>query len=602
MSLIAKLFNRHQRDARPKPSEGRGAQRCASCGAQPPRPDRQRGKNATPALAQFRDDPAAFIQHVLPNAGQPYAKQIEMLDLVANHRRISIVGCNGSGKDWAAARIILWWLETRPAAKVVVLAPTQRQIEYILWPEIATAVANADIPLSGKLTKSRYTISADRFGVAFSTNKPDRVQGFHSPQLLVIVDEAHGVEQPYIDAAIRLNPTKFLMIGNALSRPGEFYDSHHAKQVAYARLRISALDTPNLIDGAEPVPGLITPEDIADKALIWGEDHPLFRSSVYAEFPDAEDNSLVGRKAVETAMAESAPSGAGAPTQEEDAREPVYIGVDVARFGADKSVLIARRGQRVIATKSLDREMDTMRVAGEAILMANDLNAEAVFVDENGVGGGVCDRLKEVGAPVYGVQFGRRAPHPTRFANLRSEIFWELRRLMNDHLIALPQGRNPRRATPLLALRRHEFRASEIGEQARNAQERRALSRPRRRFALAFMRPPSLQIWTGYEPFLRARAPAGVPLPPPAPDDDDDGDDPPGDPVSRHSREGGNLAPVTERAAHRHSREGGNLAPVTERAAHRHSRVGGNPASPDAEANADAAYAEEIARNRFFVG
>ena len=552
MSLIAKLFNRHQRDASPKPSKGRDATRCASCGAQPPRLDRERGKDAAPALAQFRDDPAGFIAHALPNAGTPYPKQIEMLDLVANHRRISIVGCNGSGKDWAAARIILWWLETRPAAKVVVLAPTQRQIEYILWPEIATAVANADVPLSGKLTKSRYTISADRFGVAFSTNKPDRVQGFHSPQLLVIVDEAHGVEQPYIDAAIRLNPTKFLMIGNALSRPGEFYDSHHAKQVAYARLRISALDTPNLIEGAEPVPGLITPEDIADKALIWGEDHPLFRSSVYAEFPDAEDNSLVGRKAVETAMAESAPSGAGAPSEEEDEREPVYIGVDVARFGADKSVLIARRGQRVIATKSLDRETDTMRVAGETALMANELNAEAIFVDENGVGGGVCDRLKEVGAPVYGVQFGRRAPHPTRFANLRSEIFWELRRLMNDHLIALPQDEIL--AAQLLSLRYDVTSSGQVKLESKRETRKKGVPSPDRAdaLALAFMRPPSLQIWTGNEPFLRARAPAGVPLPPPpAPDDppyDDDDPDPPsgasadGAYGDRHSREGGNPA------------------------------------------------------------
>ena len=63
--------------------------------------------------------------------------------------------------------------------------------------------------------------------------------------------------------------------------------------------------------------------------------------------------------------------------------------MDVARFGEDKSVLIARRGQRVIAVKPLGREMDTMRVAGEASLMANELRAEAIFVDENGVGGGV---------------------------------------------------------------------------------------------------------------------------------------------------------------------------------------------------------------------
>ena len=468
-------------------------------------------------LRQYRDDPAAFIAHALPNAGTPYPKQLEMLNLVAAERRVSVVGCNGAGKDWVAARVILWWLETRPAAKVVVISPTQRQIEHILWPELATAIANADVPLSGKLTQSRYTIAPDRFAIAFSTNKPDRIQGFHSPELLLIVDEAHGVEQPYMDAAMRLNPTKTLMIGNALPKPGEFFDSHHSKQAAYKRLKIAAADTPNIQEGAERVPGLITPEDVVEKTEIWGEDHPLFRSAVYAEFPDAEDNSLVGRKAVEDAMDESAPSGEGAPSESEDEREPVYIGVDVARFGADKSVLIARRGQRVISAKVLDRDADTMRVAGEAALMAADLDAQAIFVDENGVGGGVCDRLKEIGAPVYGVQFGRRAPHPTRFANLRSEIFWELRRLMNARLIALPSDEILQ--AELLSLRYDVTSSGQVKLESKRAIRKKGMPSPDRAdaLALAFMRPPSLQIWTGYEPFLRPRPGRRRPLRPPPP-------------------------------------------------------------------------------------
>ncbi len=554
MSLIPALLRRN----RAKPGEGRDARRDAH--------NRHSRVGGNPApLSQYRDDPVAFIAHALPNAGKPYPKQLEMLNLVAHERRVSVVGCNGAGKDWVAARVILWWLETRPKAKVVVISPTQRQIEHILWPELATAIANADVPLSGKLTQSRYTIAPDRFAIAFSTNKPDRIQGFHSPELLLIVDEAHGVEQPFMDAAMRLNPTKTLMIGNALPKPGEFFDSHHSKQAAYKRLKIAAADTPNIQEGAERVPGLITPEDIVEKTEIWGEDHPLFRSAVYAEFPDAEDNSLVGRKAVEDAMAESAPSGEGAPTESEDEREPVYIGVDVARFGADKSVLIARRGQRVVAAKVLDRDADTMRVAGEAALMAADLDAQAIFVDENGVGGGVCDRLKEIGAPVYGVQFGRRAPHPTRFANLRSEIFWELRRLMNARLIALPSDEILQ--AELLSLRYDVTSSGQVKLESKRAIRKKGMPSPDRAdaLALAFMRPPSLQIWTGYEPFLRPRPLAGVPyyapLPPDPPDDDDDDDDDGGD-INRHSGVGRNP-------------EGAGASPAPH---NRHSRVGGNPA------------------------
>ena len=539
-------------------------------------------------LAQFRDDPAAFVAHALPNAGKPYPKQLEMLNLAAKKRKISIVGCNGSGKDWTLARIILWWLETRPQAVVVVLAPTKRQMVEILWRQLAVAVANASVPLSGKLTRDRYEISPDRFAIAFATDQPERIQGFHSPELLLIVDEAHAVKQSHLDAARRLNAAKTIMAGNALPMPGDFFDSHHSKRHLYATLRISASDTPNLQDGAEPVPGLISPEDIKDKADSWGEDHPLFRSAVYAEFPDALDDSLVGRQAVEDAMADDAPSGEGAPSESDDEKEPVYIGVDVARFGEDKSVLIARRGQRVIAVKPLGRDMDTMRVAGEAALMAADLDAQAIFVDENGVGGGVCDRLKEIGAPVYGVQFGRRAPHPTRFANLRSEIFWELRRLMKDRLIALPSDETL--AAQLLSLRYDVSSSGQVKLESKRETRKRGIPSPDRAdaLALAFMRPPSLQIWTGYEPFLRPRPPAGVPLPtsPSAPPDDDDGGEDNGSPSPYKGRgrreaagEGTGGAPPDD-----DDDDGNGAAPHD-----RHSGVGGNPA-PNGVAERNAAY------------
>ena len=516
MRLLRNLLHRGA-----KPSEGDDASSAK------PRKGRRAARRVAVSkdLARFRDDPVAFVAHALPNAGDPYPKQTEMMRLAAKERRLSVVGCNGSGKDWTLARLILWWVETRPRAKVVVIAPTQRQIERILWPEMASAVAQADVPLSGKLTQSRYEISPDRFAIAFSTNKPENILGFHSPELMLIVDEAHAVEESHFDAARRLNAKKTILAGNAFSTSGEFYDSHHGKSDTYKTLRIPASETPNLIEGATPIPGLIDADDIADRKRDWGADHPKFIAAVNAEFPDSLDDSLVGRAAVDDAMADSAPSGDGAPSESEDEREPVYIGVDVARFGEDKSVLIARRGQRVIATKSLGREMDTMRVAGEAALMANELRAEAIFVDENGVGGGVCDRLKEIGAPVYGVQFGRRAPHPTRFANLRSEIFWELRRLMNDRLIALPNDETL--AAQLLSLRYDVSSSGQVKLESKRETRKRGIPSPDRAdaLALAFMRPPSLQIWTGNEPFLRPRDPAGVPLPPPALDDGDDGDD-----------------------------------------------------------------------------
>ena len=98
-------------------------------------------------LTRYRDDPVGFVTDVLGEAGAPYSKQVEMLEAVVEHRRVSVVGANGSGKDWTAARAVLWWLETRPEATVLVTGPTQRQVEEIVWQQMRLAHAAAGRPL-----------------------------------------------------------------------------------------------------------------------------------------------------------------------------------------------------------------------------------------------------------------------------------------------------------------------------------------------------------------------------------------------------------------------------------------------------------------------
>ncbi|MEX2430677.1 MAG: hypothetical protein WD645_02005, partial [Dehalococcoidia bacterium] len=115
-------------------------------------------KRRVAALEQYKDDPTGFVEGVLGGAGEPYGKQREFLELAATHRRVSVVGCNGSGKDWTAARIVLWWIETRPKAKAVVTGPTQRQVEEVVWREMRVAYAMAGKALRGKMYASRYVV------------------------------------------------------------------------------------------------------------------------------------------------------------------------------------------------------------------------------------------------------------------------------------------------------------------------------------------------------------------------------------------------------------------------------------------------------------
>ncbi len=511
-------------------------------------------------FTQYANDPVGFLTDVLGDAGAPYSKQAQMLEAMVDHRRVSVVGANGSGKDWAAGRAVLWWLETRPESKALTLGPTQRQVDEVVWQEMREAYAAAEGRLSGRMLKSAYRIDERRFALGFSTNNALNIQGFHSEQLLVVVTEAHAMPQLQMDAIKRLQPDRLLLVGNALSRDGEFYDSHHAKRNLYHRIAISAFDTPNFTGEDGGRRGMITPEDVEEFAADYGEDHPLYAASVLAQFPDTLDDSLIGREAVESAMergeaefvvpAEAGTSQPGVggdchsersaapldchsersaaeprnlsgarPAVDEhsprdvstplnmtaprpDPNEPVYMGVDVARFGFDKSVLCVRQGQRVLDVHSLGR-IDTMRLVHEIMRTAAEMNVTAIFVDEGGVGGGVVDRLRELGAPVYGVHFGGGAQRPTRFFNRRSEIFWELRRLFDLQLIAIP--RDEELAGQLLGLRYDISSSGQVRLEGKREMRKRGMPSPDKAdaLALAFLVPPSFGIWTGAEPFLR---------------------------------------------------------------------------------------------------
>ena len=527
-------------------------------------------------LDRYRDDPVGFVKDVLGETGKPYSKQREMLQLLADNRRTSVVGANGSGKDWAAARAILWWLATRRHAKVVVTGPTQRQVEEIVWRELRAAYKASRVPLGGRISRSRWDIDDDRFAIGFSTNKADNLQGFHSPELLVVVTEAHAMPQDQMEALKRLNPARVLLTGNAFSRSGEFFDSHHTKRYLYQRLTISAFDTPNFTGEYGGMPGMPTEEDIQERKLDWGEDHPLYQGSVLGKFPDMLDDSLISRSAIEQAVerweqnhlslegrgrreaaGEGEPAGSGDGDAERNPRHssegwnpaagsgdgdternprhssegwnpaagsgdgdternprhssegwnpavgsgdpsPRRLGVDVARFGSDKTALCVRWGYHVESLRSFER-IDTMRTAGEVTVLVRDLDIPAVFVDEGGLGAGVVDRLRELGAPVHGVQFGGKAPQSGRFANMRAEIFWELRRLFMDGLISIPPDEEL--ASQLLGLRYDVTSAGQVKMESKTSLRKRGIKSPDKAdaLALAFMEPPSLGIWTGYE-------------------------------------------------------------------------------------------------------
>jgi hypothetical protein len=154
----------------------------------------------------------------------------------------------------------LWWLAAHPHSIVLTTAPTQEQVRQVLWREIAKAYSTETVRsfLDGELTDTKLELAADWYALGVSTDRPERLQGWHNEKLLVIVDEAAGVPEPLYEAAegwLTSENSRLLLIGNPNSQAGTFFDAWHRNRAQYHTIAISAFDTP-LFTGEQVTPAV----------------------------------------------------------------------------------------------------------------------------------------------------------------------------------------------------------------------------------------------------------------------------------------------------------------------------------------------------------
>jgi hypothetical protein len=155
----------------------------------------------------------------------------------------------------------------------------------------------------------------------------------------------------------------------------------------------------------------------------WGRDNPWVLVNVFGRFPPSSLNSLLGPDDVTAAFNRKL-------TERDIAHAAKVIGVDVARYGDDRTVILPRQGRAAFAPKVL-RGKSTLEVADAVIFAYNHFNegneqADACFVDSTGGhGAGVIDVCREAGLRVIEVNFSESASE-NKFFNKRSQIWWEM--------------------------------------------------------------------------------------------------------------------------------------------------------------------------------
>jgi hypothetical protein len=393
-------------------------------------------------LAIYRDDPVGFIEDVLDET--LWSKSREVVSSVADHEVTAVPSCFGSSKTWGAARVDLWWTQTQApgTALAITIAPLWRQVVRQMWPEIRRAHHRANLPgqvdtFQMKMTTHSggrpltHTVS---YGLVANKHDESAVQGIHSPNLLLVVDEAGGISPTVgrnLRAVLTGDNSRMLAIGNPPADDEGSWFEQLCQQDRVNTIVIDAYSTPQLSGEKAPrckscPPGLpahsmakhlVDPPWVKDTIREYGEDSPYVQAKVYARFPRGGKNRALPYSWVEMANKAEDPD----PNEFEDyvalgdlglrdEKDPtavvkkhgwVRLGVDVAADGGDEFV-VARSVAELFTVEhysSGQANADPHTVAGVILAEINkaQLLADAiespwpvrVKIDTIGVGWGV---------------------------------------------------------------------------------------------------------------------------------------------------------------------------------------------------------------------
>ena len=370
-------------------------------------------------------------QKLLVNA--VFASKFGKLHNEAGKRRFGIAARSGHGvgKTAGVAMLICTWLYLMPTCKIPVTAPKKEQLSDNLWPEIAKLLNDSLLKEDFEWTKTKVFIKGEeqtRFCVPRTGSSPEALQGFHDDHLLMIAEEASGIEQSVfapIEGTLTNEGAVLLLIGNPTKSSGYFYNAF--RDDGFYKMHIPCIYPDGTL---APLVSAEVPERAAAR---YGKDSNYYRVRVLGEFPADDPDALIPREWVRAAMEREIP---------DDATYRVVWGLDVARFGDDRTVLCKRRGNKVIEALKSWSKKDGMQIAGLIQLEYNDTDEEMrpseIIVDTIGLGAGPYDRMKELGMPVRSLNVAEMAAVRDRFRRRRDELWHTMRDWLETMAISLP--------------------------------------------------------------------------------------------------------------------------------------------------------------------
>ena len=364
-------------------------------------------------------DPVLFVESMLDC--KPEAWQKEVLESLLSDDKIAIKSGHGTGKTALLSWIILWWLCTKIPTKIACTANSAHQLNDVLWSEISKWHRNLPDGFRNlfefKSDKINLVGVKDSFAVARTARReqPEALQGFHSPNMLFIADEASGIDNIIFEVAegsLSTKGAKVILTGNPTRSSGYFYDCFHTMKHRWKTFTVSCHDSQ-----------YVNPSFIADMARKYGEDSNVFRIRVLGEFPESNDDAIIPLHLISEAT-----------TRDIDpSTDDVIWGLDVARHGNDRTALAKRQGNTLLEKIKTWKNKDLMETVGIVVSEYEALpyskRPTEILIDSIGLGAGVADRLQEMNlnCQITAVNVAELPSMQDKYMRLRDELWFLVR-------------------------------------------------------------------------------------------------------------------------------------------------------------------------------
>jgi phage terminase large subunit len=381
--------------------------------------------SAASRIRTWREHPDIFVREVF--GATPDAWQDEVLKAFPGNQRQALKACKGPGKTCVLAWLAWNFLLTRPHPKIAATSITSDTLSDTLWSEMAmwqnksellkatfvwqkTRIFAKDHPETWWMSARSWSKTAD------ANQQGNTLAGLHADYILFLLDEAGGIPDAVMAAAEAALSScvegHLLIAGNPTHLTGPLYRACTTeRRLWWIKEITSDPDDPS----RTPRVSIQWAKEQIEK---YGKDNPWVLVNVFGRFPPSSLNTLIGPDEVQEAMKRYWRT-------HEIGKSPKVMGVDVARYGDDSSVLCKRQGIQVFPFGQR-RNLDSTQGAGWISREMVDWGADACFVDDSGgFGSGWIDQMRQLGHPPIGINFANKAHDAERYANKRAEMYFD---------------------------------------------------------------------------------------------------------------------------------------------------------------------------------